>query len=107
MGTVDANKILFASILNKISPLFFDLIACIYVRRVFRSIRLDLKHQVAEVQQNHPLLVPGLAIVQVGGRDDSNVYIRMKIKAAAEIGIAAQHVQLPRTVTQSELLTKV
>lgn len=68
---------------------------------------MGLKQQVSEVQQKYPLLVPGLAIVQVGGRDDSNVYIRMKIKAAAEIGIAAQHVQLPRTVTQNELLTKV
>lgn len=51
--------------------------------------------------------MPGLAIVQVGGRDDSNVYIRMKIRAAAEIGIEAQHVKLPRTITQSELLAKV
>lgn len=50
---------------------------------------------------------PGLAIVQVGGRDDSNVYIRMKIRAAAEIGIAAEHVKLPKTATQLELLTKV
>lgn len=45
--------------------------------------------------------------MQVGGRDDSNVYIRMKIRAAAEIGIEAQHVKLPRTITQSELLAKV
>lgn len=51
--------------------------------------------------------MPGLAIVQVGGRDDSNVYIRMKIRAAAEIGIEAQHVKLPRTITQTELLAKV
>lgn len=72
-----------------------------------RSIRLDLKQLVSEVQHKYPALVPGLAIVQVGGRDDSNVYIRMKIRAAAEIGITAQHVQLPRTVTQSELLAKV
>lgn len=72
-----------------------------------RSIRQDLKQLVAEVQHKYPQLVPGLAIVQVGGRDDSNVYIRMKIRAAAEIGITAQHVQLPRTVTQSELLAKV
>lgn len=50
---------------------------------------------------------PGLAIVQVGGREDSNVYIRMKIKAAADIGINAQHVHLPKTTTQIELLNKV
>lgn len=68
---------------------------------------MDLKQQVAEVQNKYPALVPGLAIVQVGGRDDSNVYIRMKIRAAAEIGINAQHVQLPRTISQNELLTKV
>lgn len=50
---------------------------------------------------------PGLAIVQVGGREDSNVYIRMKLKAATEIGIYAEHVQLPKTITEAELLTKV
>lgn len=61
----------------------------------------------SQVQNKHPTLVPGLAIVQVGGRDDSNVYIRMKIRAAAEIGIEAQHVKLPRTITQNELLAKV
>lgn len=51
--------------------------------------------------------VPGLRIVQVGGREDSNVYIRMKIKAAQEIGINAVHVQLPRSITEVELLDKV
>ena len=39
---------------------------------------------------------PGLAIIQVGNRHDSNVYIKMKIKAAQEIGIQAKHLQLPR-----------
>lgn len=51
--------------------------------------------------------VPGLRIVQVGGREDSNVYIRMKIKAAQEIGIDAVHVKLPRSITELELLDKV
>lgn len=50
---------------------------------------------------------PGLAIVQVGGREDSNVYIRMKLKAATEIGIYAEHVQLPKSITEGELLSKV
>lgn len=72
-----------------------------------KAIREDLRQQVLEVQNKYPLLVPGLAIVQVGGRDDSNVYIRMKIRAAAEIGIDAQHVKLLRTTTQNELLAKL
>ena len=48
-----------------------------------------------------------LSILKVGGREDSNVYIRMKLKAAEEIGIKAEHINLPRTVTQPELLAKV
>lgn len=60
-----------------------------------------------EAQTLCPNVVPGLAIVQVGGRDDSNVYIRMKIRAAAEIGINAKHINLSKTVTQHELLAKV
>jgi len=50
---------------------------------------------------------PSLAIVQVGDREDSNVYIRMKLKAAAEIGIEARHVKLPSNVSQSSLLQQV
>lgn len=59
------------------------------------------------LRQKLPNFVPGLAIVQVGGREDSNVYIRMKIKAASEIGIAAEHVKLPNTTTEIELINKV
>jgi methylenetetrahydrofolate dehydrogenase (NADP+)/methenyltetrahydrofolate cyclohydrolase/formyltetrahydrofolate synthetase len=54
-----------------------------------------------------PGFKPGLAIVQVGGREDSNVYIRMKIKAATEIGIETKHVQLPKSTTEDELLLQV
>jgi hypothetical protein len=48
-----------------------------------------------------------LAIVQVGAREDSNVYIRMKIKAASQIGIEATHVKLPRTITEAEVTTSL
>ena len=60
-----------------------------------------------ELKNNVAGFVPGLRIVQVGGREDSNVYIRMKIKAATEIGIEAELIQLPRTITELELLAKV
>lgn len=66
-----------------------------------------MKEDVLELQNNLCNFRPGLKIVQVGGREDSNVYIRMKIKAATEIGIEAQHVQFPRTITETELLMKV
>lgn len=50
-----------------------------------------------------PGFQPGLAIVQVGGREDSNVYIRMKMKAAVEIGMRASHIKLPKSTTQVEV----
>ncbi|KRT78337.1 hypothetical protein AMK59_6411, partial [Oryctes borbonicus] len=62
---------------------------------VSKEIRQQLTEDVAKIKTMLPGFEPGLAIVQVGGREDSNVYIRMKIKAASEIGIKAEHVQLP------------
>lgn len=56
----------------------------------------EIRHRLqVEVASFGKSFKPGLAIVQVGNRSDSNVYIRMKIKAAEEIGIQAKHLQLP------------
>ena len=74
-----------------------------YFLSVFREIRTKLAQQVSELKAKYPGFAPGLTIVQVGGREDSNVYIRMKMKAADEIGIKASHVTLPQTTTQSEV----
>lgn len=72
-----------------------------------RDIRANLKERVQKLSTRIPKFKPGLAIVQVGDRMDSNVYIRMKLKAAEEIGILAKHIQLPHTITERELLLKV
>ncbi|KAH8241243.1 hypothetical protein KR032_004965, partial [Drosophila birchii] len=72
-----------------------------------RSIREELQSEVTAMGKTSANFVPGLRIVQVGGREDSNVYIRMKIKAATEIGIEAVHVKLPRSITEVELLDKI
>ena len=39
-----------------------------------------MKDKVEKLQAAHPLFTPKLTIVQVGGREDSSVYIRMKKK---------------------------
>ncbi|XP_037952265.1 C-1-tetrahydrofolate synthase, cytoplasmic isoform X2 [Teleopsis dalmanni] len=74
---------------------------------VAKGIRESLTQEVQELKQQIADFAPGLRIVQVGGREDSNVYIRMKIKAATEIGIDAELVKLPRTITEIELLEKI
>ncbi|KAK0182456.1 hypothetical protein PV327_000597 [Microctonus hyperodae] len=72
-----------------------------------KEIRNSLAQDVDKLKSILPNFVPHLAIVQVGGREDSNVYIRMKIKAASEIGINATHIKLPNTITEAELQDKI
>ncbi|XP_023940349.2 C-1-tetrahydrofolate synthase, cytoplasmic [Bicyclus anynana] len=74
---------------------------------VLLSIENDLRQQVSDMRRQWPSFQPRMAIVQVGGREDSNVYIRMKLKAAENIGIVAEHIKLPRDCTQTELLGKL
>jgi hypothetical protein len=51
--------------------------------------------------------VPGLAVVIVGERKDSQTYVRMKKKACEEVGIASFGADLPATATQQEVLDVV
>ncbi|XP_059165604.1 C-1-tetrahydrofolate synthase, cytoplasmic-like [Physella acuta] len=71
------------------------------------DIKTQLKNEILELQEKYPDFKPGLAIVQVGDRDDSNVYIGQKLKSAAEVGVNAQHIKLPRSSTQQEVLSCV
>ncbi|ENN72864.1 hypothetical protein YQE_10513, partial [Dendroctonus ponderosae] len=72
-----------------------------------REIKNNLKNDVANLKRKYPGVCPKLAIVQVGGREDSNVYIRMKIQAAAAVGAEAEHIKLPNTATQDHVLQEL
>jgi len=75
----------------------------IYYLLWIRETKSDLKKQTAALAEHFNGFKPHLVIVQVGGRDDSNVYIRQKFKSAAEVGVEASHVQFPKTITQNEV----
>lgn len=77
----------------------------IFLFLINREIQENLKQTVSQLTSVG--CQPGLAIVQVGGREDSNVYIRTKLKIASEIGIHAEHIQLPKSITEHELISKV
>lgn len=59
---------------------------------------------VDQLRQQQNQFIPGFAVVQVGNREDSNVYIRHKLKAAEEIGIQARHVHLDNATTEQQVL---
>ncbi|KAK6035779.1 tetrahydrofolate dehydrogenase/cyclohydrolase, catalytic domain protein [Cooperia oncophora] len=63
----------------------------------------DVAEKIKRQKQEHPSFNAILAIVQVGNRPDSNVYIGAKIKKAAEVGAEGKLIKLPDTITQEEL----
>eukprot|EP00064_Thunnus_orientalis_P007149 superscaffoldBa00000779_g7168 len=76
-------------------------------KEVSAQVRQRLKNEVEQMKLQDPNFRPGLVVLQVGDRDDSNLYISMKLKAAAEIGINATHMRLPKTATEEEILHSI
>ncbi|XP_072313370.1 C-1-tetrahydrofolate synthase, cytoplasmic-like [Eucyclogobius newberryi] len=73
-------------------------------KEVSALLKERLKKEVDIMRQCDPNFKPGLTVLQVGNREDSNLYISMKMKAADEIGINATHLKLPNTATENEIL---
>ncbi|KAF8354903.1 hypothetical protein PRIPAC_96526, partial [Pristionchus pacificus] len=68
-----------------------------------KKVLTEVAGGIAHVKEQQPDFCPCLAIVQVGDRSDSNVYIGAKLKKAAEIGAQGRLVKLPSTISQAEL----
>ncbi|KAM7274979.1 hypothetical protein ACFE04_016845 [Oxalis oulophora] len=75
-------------------------------KAIAQTIRSEIAQEVQQLSDKYSK-VPGLAVVIVGNRKDSQSYVNMKRKACAEVGITSFHIELPEQVTQSELLSKV
>jgi len=68
-------------------------------KAIAASIRQELKTEVDTLANQ-----PGLAVVLVGERRDSQTYVRMKKKACDECGIASFGYDFPDTATQLEVM---
>ncbi|KAF8964689.1 FTHFS-domain-containing protein [Flammula alnicola] len=60
-----------------------------------KSIREDVAERIKSKQAVFPRFQPQLAIVQAGQRPDSTIYVRMKAKAAEQVGIKFRHINVP------------
>lgn len=67
-----------------------------------RQIREELKAEVEALKAKG--IVPGLTVVLVGDDPASHVYVRMKGKAADELGMKSDTVRLPAATPEAELL---
>lgn len=70
------------------------------------EVRSEVAARVAERLQQGAS-VPGLAVVLVGDNPASQVYVRNKRKACAEVGFHSELHELPASVSQAELLERV
>ncbi len=72
-------------------------------KAIAKELRLSLQQQVqARINQN--IRPPGLAVVIVGDNPASQVYVRHKRNACAEIGILSKAYDLKENTSQEELL---
>ncbi|KAI5122970.1 hypothetical protein M0805_006849 [Coniferiporia weirii] len=74
---------------------------------VAKSIRDDVAQKIVALKAQYPRFTPRLAIIQAGSRPDSSTYVRMKGKAAEEVGIAMKHVNLPAEASVDEVVETV
>ncbi|XP_075520558.1 bifunctional protein FolD 2 [Primulina tabacum] len=75
-------------------------------KAIAQTIRSEVAAEVRRLYQTYGK-VPGLAVVIVGQRKDSQSYVNMKRKTCAEIGIRSIDLDLPEDVPESELISKV
>ncbi|EPY33686.1 C-1-tetrahydrofolate synthase, cytoplasmic [Strigomonas culicis] len=75
-------------------------------KAIAEAIRGEIKAEVDVLREKYHK-VPGLAAVIVGERKDSQTYVRLKHKAAAECGFASFNVELPGDVSQAELEAQI
>lgn len=76
-------------------------------KAISAEIRLKIQNDIKQTQAEYPQFQPRLAVVQVGARPDSSVYVRMKRKAAEDVGAIFEHVELPESITQEQLVAQV
>uniref|UniRef100_A0A0C9QL14 TSA: Wollemia nobilis Ref_Wollemi_Transcript_29060_1230 transcribed RNA sequence n=1 Tax=Wollemia nobilis TaxID=56998 RepID=A0A0C9QL14_9CONI len=75
-------------------------------KAIAQSIHKEIADDVSFLSTKHAK-VPGLAVVIVGERKDSQTYVRMKRKACAEVGIKSIDIDLPGDVSEETVLETV
>ena len=74
-------------------------------KAVSAEVRQRIAEETAELKQKG--ITPGLAVILVGDNPASQVYVRNKEKACAEVGFYSEKYVLPGETTQAELLALI
>ena len=75
-------------------------------KKVAAELRVELKEEVSELKAKYNK-VPGLTVILIGDMAPSQIYVRMKEKAANEVGLKSEVIRYPGEVEEKTVLDKI
>jgi methylenetetrahydrofolate dehydrogenase (NADP+)/methenyltetrahydrofolate cyclohydrolase len=75
-------------------------------KKIAAELREELKIEVSELKSKYNK-VPGLTVILIGDMAPSQIYVRMKEKAANEVGLKSEVIRYPGEVEEKTVLDKI
>ncbi len=75
-------------------------------KKIAAELREELKKEVLSLKTKHNK-IPGLTVVLIGDMAPSQIYVRMKEKAANEVGLKSEVIKYPESVEEKTVLDKI
>ena len=75
-------------------------------KKIAAELREELKKEVSELKSKFNK-VPGLTVILIGDMAPSQIYVRMKEKAANEVGLKSEVIRYPGEVEEKTVLDKI
>jgi len=75
-------------------------------KKIAAELREELKKEVLRLKEKHNK-IPGLTVVLIGELAPSQIYVRMKEKAANEVGLKSEVIKYPESVEEKIVLDKI
>jgi len=75
-------------------------------KKIAAELREELRQEVTELKAKHNK-IPGLTVILIGDMAPSQIYVRMKEKAANEVGLKSEVIRYPEAVEEKKVLDKI
>ena len=75
-------------------------------KKIAAEIREELKQEVSALKSKNNT-IPGLTVILIGDMAPSQIYVRMKEKAANEVGLKSEVIRYPEAVEEKTVLDKI
>lgn len=74
-------------------------------KAIAKKLRAAVKEQTEQLKEKE--IIPGLVVILIGNDPASEIYVRNKERAAEKVGVNAQTIKYPTSVTEAEVLAKI